>query len=402
MSSSASSGVIQHAPTATRFRFRESASAATRASGKSLASQMHDILQLSRGFGGLSPREYYYFGLYDDERFPEEEKQRFVGLGVQSQILWQCSDGQYWGLCCDKLLFAALMGLHRFPLLNTQAVLHRFRIVQDARPLRSLDDVARFLRDQATFPLFTKPVKGMRSAGSARIDGYDAHRDELLLFPNHRVTVEAYVASIQRYVDDGYLFQDVQHPHERVRAVCGDRLATVRLVMVVGPDGPVPFRAMWKVPTGPNVADNFWRAGNILCGLDPATGRVTRAISGTGTEQVDVANHPDTGVAIKDFVIPHWDRLLGLCRDASSVLPEITLQGWDICVTNDGPLLVEMNVGGDFTLPQLGHAKGMLDERFKAYLDAHGFRPSRPAWSFEVMQSLRRRLSTSHARQFAL
>ena len=391
--------IIQHAPSVTRFRFRESASAATRASGKSLLSQMRDIVQLSRGFGGLSPREYYYFGLYDDRRFPEEEKRRFIGLGVQSQILWRCTDGQYWAMSRDKLLFAALMALHGFPLLNTQAVLHRFRIVPNARPLRSFGDVARFLRHEATFPLFTKPVMGMRSAGSARIDGYDAGNDELLLFPDHRVRVDAYLAGIERYLDEGYLFQDVQDPHERIRAVCGNRLATVRLVMMVGPDGPVPFRAMWKVPAGPNVADNFWRAGNILCGLDPATGRVTRAICGTGTAQVDVTNHPDTGVAVKDFVIPHWDRLLGMCRDASSVLPGITLQGWDICITDDGPVLVEVNVGGDFTLPQLGHAKGMLDERFKAYLDAHGFRPSRPAWGFEVMQSLRRHLTPSRGRR---
>lgn len=390
--------IIQHAPTATRFRLRESASAATRASGKSLASQMHDILQLSRGFGGLSPREYYYFGLYDDERFPEDEKQRFIGLGVQSQILWRCTDGQYWAISRDKLLFAALMAVHGFPLLNTQAVLHRFRVVPNAQPLRSLGDAAHFLRHEARFPLFTKPVKGMRSAGSARIDGYDAYTDELLLVPGHRVRVDAYLASVERYFDEGYLFQDVQHPHERIRALCGDRLATVRVVMMVGPDGGVPFRAMWKVPAGPNVADNFWRAGNILCGLDPATGRVTRAISGTGTDQVDVANHPDTGVAIKDFVIPHWDELLGMCRDASSVIPGITLQGWDVCITDDGPLLVEVNVGGDFTLPQLGHAKGMLDERFKVYLDAHGFRPSRPAWGLEMMQSLRRHLSPSRER----
>src|SRR5690348_1431739 len=288
--------IIQHAPTATQFRLRDSAAAATRASGKSVSAQMRDIVALSRGFGGLSPREYYYFGLYDDSRFPEDEKKRFIGLGVQSQILWRCSDGQYWAISRDKLLFAALMAQHGFPLPNTQAVLHRFRKICSGRPLRSLGDAARFLRQEATYPLFTKPVKGMRSAGSARIDGYDAYTDELQLFPGRRARVDAYLESIERYVDEGYLFQDVQHPHERIRAVCGDRLATVRVVMMVGPEGGVPFRAVWKVPAGANVADNFWRRGNILCGVDPATGRVTRAICGTGTEQVDVANHPDTGV----------------------------------------------------------------------------------------------------------
>jgi hypothetical protein len=32
-------------------------------------------------------------------------------------------------------------------------------------------------------------------------------------------------------------------------------------------------------------------------------------------------------------------------------------------------VLVEVNVGGGFKRPQLAHAKGLMDERFRAFLD---------------------------------
>jgi hypothetical protein len=45
------------------------------------------------------------------------------------------------------------------------------------------------------------------------------------------------------------------------------------------------------------------------------------------------------------------------------------MQAWDIALAERGPVLVEVNIGGDFNLPQLAHAKGLMDERFRAFLD---------------------------------
>jgi hypothetical protein len=32
-------------------------------------------------------------------------------------------------------------------------------------------------------------------------------------------------------------------------------------------------------------------------------------------------------------------------------------------------VLVEVDIGGDFNLPQLAHATGLMDERFRAFVD---------------------------------
>jgi hypothetical protein len=49
--------------------------------------------------------------------------------------------------------------------------------------------------------------------------------------------------------------------------------------------------------------------------------------------------------------------------------PGLRMQAWDVAPTERGPVLVEVNIGGDFNLPQLAHATGLMDERFRAFLD---------------------------------
>jgi hypothetical protein len=392
--------LIEYAHRSAPVPLRESASTVWRTTGKSLPAQLREIWRLHHAFGQLTPREYYYFGLYDDTLFSPEEKARFIGVDVQNQILWRCTDTRWWATAVDKIAFCAFMQSYGFPVIKVQATLHPYRHLAGVRALRTVAETAHFLRHEAVYPLFSKPFDGMRSVGSARIDAYDSATDELVLYPQRRVLVNQFIGSIERYLDGGYLFQDVQHPHERVRAVCGDRLATVRMVVIVGPHGPEPFRAVWKIPAGPNVADNFWRAGNLLGGIDLATGRVTRVITGVGTQRLYVGAHPDTGAPLRDMVIPDWEALTALCLNAASTMPGITLQGWDIAPCESGPVLVEVNVGGDFTLPQLGNATGMLDDRFRAYLDARHFRPrSLPPWGFHLRPRSRFRTAIDYLRR---
>jgi hypothetical protein len=301
----------------------------------------------------------------------------------------------------DKVAFSAYMSSYGFPVLDVQATLHPYRSLRGAHALRTLDDAGDFLRKRANYPLFSKPFDGMRSVGSARIESYDASLDELVLHGGRTLAVDAYLTGIARYLANGYLFQSVQHPHRRVREICGDRLASVRMVVIVGPNGPEPFRAVWKIPAGPNVADNFWRTGNLLAGIDLETGRLTRVITGVATEQVDIVEHPDSRASLVDFVIPDWAELKKLCVDAAATMPGITLQGWDVSPSERGPVLGEVNIGGDFTLPQLGNAAGMLDQRFREYLDSHHFRSaSMPPWGFQALPAVRARIraALAHAR----
>jgi hypothetical protein len=124
----------------------------------------------------------------------------------------------------------------------------------------------------------------------------------------------------------------------------------------------------WKVPAGANVADNFWRPGNILCALGPASGTVRRAVRSHGSSLEEIETHPDSGARILGFTLPCWREVVSLTLDAARSFAPLPFQGWDVAVCPDGPLLVELNAGSDFGLPQLATGRGLADETFAAFL----------------------------------
>jgi hypothetical protein len=84
--------------------------------------------------------------------------------------------------------------------------------------------------------------------------------------------------------------------------------------------------------------------------------------------------HPDTGRAIIGTAIPEWDRLAALAKEASRLLPAIRTQSWDIAVTDEGPIPIEVNFGGDLNIAQLASGAGVLDEAYRSHLMSCGYK----------------------------
>src|SRR5262249_1527001 len=144
------------------------------------------------------------------------------------------------------------------------------------------------------------------------------------------VALDAFVADIVRNYAGGYMFQKFASPHTAIRALCGDRLATIRLVTLNVDGAPKVARACWKVPAGDNVADNYWRAGNLLAQLDLAQGSVIRVFSGAGLSLAHHVVHPDTKIHMTGFRIPHWDAMLAMVIEAARLMQHVPLIGWDV------------------------------------------------------------------------
>src|SRR5262249_3930668 len=177
-----------------------------------------------------------------------------------------------------------------------------------------------------------------------------------------------FAADVTAHYGRGYLLQRRVSPHAAVRAICGDRLATVRMLTTMSPDGPRIIRACWKIPAGTHGADNFWRPGNLLAQLDLGTGRVLRVIRGVGMTLEQVTHHPDTGAPLIGAVVPNWSEVARTAVEGAKVLPDLRLIGWDIAPVDGGAMLVELNQTPDFILPQLADRRGIMDEAFKGFL----------------------------------
>jgi hypothetical protein len=354
------------------FDLQRSSQAVFRATGKSLNEQTDEIHRLQRAVGLLTPEEYYYYRLFDDSRFDAADKKKFLGRAAQGRIIARCAAGRWSGIVHDKILFQVLMQAYGFPMPRIIATYHAQRSAPGAAALRDAQELALFLRS-GSYPLFGKPVYGMFSLGSIRLESYDADRDAVVLHDGTFATVTTLVKELSQYAQRGYLFQEVKHPAGPILSACGDRIACARIVILVGASEPEIFRALWKVPAASNIADNFWRPGNLLAALDVGTGRLTRVVCGAGLEQREVELHPDSGVGLIGMHLPHWQEVKALSLSGARVLSGLSMQAWDIALCPEGPVVLEVNVGGDFNLPQLAAARGLLDQRFSKFLRRTGY-----------------------------
>ncbi len=338
---------------------------------KRLASQVTDIARLARGRGKLSPAEYYLYRLYDDEKYNREEKQRFLGKNGVNKIYRHVISPYFFGLSHDKLVAEAVLRGAGLPTPVTLAIYHGIRSYGTIPALRTPTELAAFLRNDMTYPFFSKPINGWQSRAVAHIEAYQKESDSLVLTGGHMLEVETFAKEIGE-LDSGAILQEVLRPHPELAELTGERVSTVRTIELIGGNRIETFRAAWKVPAGGNIADNFWRPGNLLADVDVADGRVRRIIRGTGLDQQEVDDHPDTGRRLKDTTLPEWAAVTRLSEAAASLFPDLRIVAMDVAITDRGPVVVEVNAGGDMDLTQLASGTGVLDQRFASFLDEVG------------------------------
>ena len=129
-----------------------------------------------------------------------------------------------------------------------------------------------------------------------------------------------------------------QHPD--LAALYPGSVNTVRLVTLRHDGVVIPLFAFLRMGMGGNVVDNLNSEG-IAAKIDIDSGRITMPAAGKDGAVYDI--HPDTGVGIVNFQIPHWDLVLELARRAAEVVPEVGYVGWDIAVRQDDAVLIEGN-----------------------------------------------------------
>ncbi len=179
----------------------------------------------------------------------------------------------------------------------------------------------------------------------------------------------------------GWIMQPVMQSSDIMREIMSPHaLGTIRALSFLEPDGAsVPY-AVIRLPVGANTADNFSHgaSGNLVAPIDVDTGTIGTARGPRSTgwpDIVAVETHPDTGKRISGFVIPNWHDVIELISRAQRSLPRLPTLGWDIAITNAGPLIVEANCTYDFDLLQVAYQRGLrteiVDRRLHRLLPNH-------------------------------
>ena len=202
--------------------------------------------------------------------------------------------------------------------------------------------------------IFVKPAKGSQGRHADRWDRIGG----------------AYTNSAGVRVEDLDLL--LQHIHGQAMAIGGElliqetlrnipdiqdygsrALSTVRLVTLRSADGVVrPVQAFMRIGTQPDAAVDNYHAEGVCFDVDYRTGTIGTGLAlDFSLNPVALHTTPAAAGALTGSVVPSWRDLSALGVDAHRKLTLDTVCGWDIAVTNKGPVIVECNAVPSMDVP---------------------------------------------------
>lgn len=335
---------------------------AARQSGRSAFALGREFRRLSKAPGKLTLDEYIRYGVYRPEH-SDEDRARFVSNKMHWPLVRQINPMTFEDVCEDKFVSSKMFEGSGIPTPHTLAVIDKGPRLYPGLPKVSDDDGLNLLAELVQDgPLFCKEVRGICSFGVLVIDSIDA--THVHLRGRGAVTRAAFLSDAVG--DAAMLVQRMERIHPALSA-WGDTIPTVRVVMTCEDDAVRLPITVIKLPTGDNLADSFWRPGNISCDVDPETGVIRTARRKTELETEHVDTHPTSCTPIIGTQLPGWDALQDLARTAARIHQPLRYQTLDVALTDRGPVLIEINAGGGFDLLQMAMGKGVMNDAFRAF-----------------------------------
>jgi hypothetical protein len=288
------------------------------------------VLQVARELAALwwrwrrIPEHYFRLALY--LKAPPKDVTTFLPRGMVYETLERVNPPEAIGMVLDKARFHEVMrarGLPSVGALFLRAAEGGLRD-PDGAPI----DLAEARRRIAAAGgrVFAKPADGKGGKG-ARV--FDPATDDL----------ERFAAGQRRF-----LFQPLIRQHPVLAGIHPASVNTVRIDTLLRADGScVHSGAVLRMGVGGSIVDGA-SAGGLVVPVDRETGQLGPfARRKPKYDDRFFERHPDTGVAFAAIRLPFWEEVLMTVRQGALALYPLISIGWDVALTEDGPLLIEAN-----------------------------------------------------------
>ena len=123
----------------------------------------------------------------------------------------------------------------------------------------------------------------------------------------------------------------------------------MRFYSAVSPEASYLFAPVFTAATNKDISNGCQDALTAM--IDIRTGEViSDAVDQNNL--VDYAEHPVTGVPFKSLKMPFWQETIDMMRKAVPLADKISNIGWDVAITEEGPLIIEANTIPGFNTAQ--------------------------------------------------
>ena len=201
------------------------------------------------------------------------------------------------------------------------------------------DKVNKFIKDRDY--LIRKPISGL--------GGHDVE-----MIPTYEIPdVKEFYNKLKE--DDCYI-EDLVIQNKEWNKLNPDSLNTIRAVTKCINGNSELIFAVARIGSGESIVDNFHRGGvgikvNIEKGcLEGLTINKANVESETTTK---------TNVKVDGFIIPYWNEVVEMVNEAAKVNDKVNIVGWDVAITENGPLIIEGNRGPGMDIIQVLYQRGI-------------------------------------------
>lgn len=329
----------------------------------SLVAQAREVYRLLR-LNQLEPEEYYRYELYDPARtWPA--KTSYLSRVQQVRLERAMNPPNDEGVL-NKLVFKIYARHFGLPVAEMYGLFEpRFGFTAAGDELRTREQLRAFVAALPTDRFLFKPIAGNHG------DGIHICRrlspDRLEIAGAGELTVDQLYERMQdshfgRYgasVADSYLCEAyiAQHPFfDNYARSCTQ---TCRIVLFATRSGEIQLvGALLKLGTEGKVVDNVGQSGLAARIYDDGVLGVGVRQTRDGLRYYDA--HPETGFAITGQRIPGFPEALAVARRAQAAIPQLRLLGWDIAITEQGPIILEGNNYWAWEMMQRGTNHGLI------------------------------------------
>ena len=146
--------------------------------------------------------------------------------------------------------------------------------------------------------------------------------------------------------------------HEEMNTLCAASVNTIRVMTYYNHGAPYILWMGMRVGSGKSPVDNFTSGGMVV-----AIDRERGCLKGNAIDKQSITftTHPATGVAFDGFPIPCFDQIADLTLEAARKEDKILVVGWDVAISQQGPVLIEGNRRPGFGMSQVLDDRGRMD-----------------------------------------
>ncbi len=288
---------------------------------------------------GLTLDEYYDF---EFEKRSELFKKEFLGLNEQRVYMDYLNPVKYYSLARNKFLAHKVLedtGIRMSTLYcYYQPEARYFGCSNSANDLCG---VMKILKTQEVHSCVIKTTESSHgdSVWVVKDINYEDNDAVLTRFDSTVVRLSSILGQ------DPLLFESVVHQTQQLASFNASSVNTVRFMTTLWPDGSARVIAAFiKIGRSGKCVDNAGDGGNVDACVDVETGEIKFAIQYDGWRNIkEIDNHPDSGQPLNGVFIDNWQSIKSEVEEFQQSYPFCKAIGWDIAITDTGPVVIEIN-----------------------------------------------------------